>query len=282
MKVHFYAICIAFMVVARTQAQTPEHYQLKIYSFATEAQMASIDDYLKNALIPKLKDSGINYVGVFKPREKDSLQSNSTYVLIPFNSLSEFTILNNTYVREINKLHKNVDYLNPANTKTPFQKLESVLIKADIELPSSKNTELKSRKEDRIYELTSFEATAEDLLKKKEDIFQLDEKIKLIDESTLDDIFFGEVLSDYKNNLMYMTSYNQKEKIKPLTVAIDYTTKRDWKRMKRRQKRALRRKMSRSYQTREASNESNKMPVVKRKNNNAITNLLFATEYSDF
>jgi len=271
---------ICLFTCANVISQSPEHYQLKIYSFTTDVQMVNTDNYLKNTFIPSLKESGIDYVGVFKPKET---KTNCTYVLIPFNSLSEFTILNNTYVKEINKLHQNVDYLNPSNTKTPYQNLESVLIKADIELPSSRNTELKSRKENRVYELTSYEATADDLLKRKEDLFSIDKKTQLAEESTFDEIFYGEVLSNYNaTNLMYMSSYNPKEVVKPLSLVGADTSKRDWRKMKRKQKRNLRRKLKKGHQVREASNHLKTLPEVEEKKSNSITNLLFATEYSDF
>jgi len=281
MKVFFYAIYFAFL--ASAYPQTPEHYQLKIYTCATEDQIVNTDDYLKESFIPRLKESGIDYVGVFKPKEKDSTVANQTYVLIPFNSLSEFTILNNTYVREINKLNQNVDFLNPSNTKSPYQRIESVLIKADLDLPSSENLELKSRKEDRVYELISYKATAEDLSKKKEDLFLMDQKFKLLDEATFDEIFYGEVLEGYtKANLMYMTSYNPKKKLKPVSIVSNYTSKRDWRKMKRKQRRQLRKKIRLAKNTPKPPVQEKKLPVELKKLPNSITNLLFATEYSDF
>jgi hypothetical protein len=281
MKLHFYVMFATFILATKTQAQTPEHYQLKIYSFETSAQMVNMDDYLKNAVIPKLKKSGIDYVGVFKPREENSATSNCTYVLIPFNSLKEFIVLNNTYVKEKQNLFKNFDYLNPSNTKTPYQKLEAVLIKADLDLPLNTNIELKSSKEDRVYELISYEATAEDLLKKREDLFPSEQIKEQLEGAKFDEIFYGEVLSDYDHaNLMYMTSYN-KVRQTPKTLTTNYTSRKEWRKLKRQQKRKLKRQLRNGGPTKIEDNTA-QGPADKLREKNAVSNLLFAAEYSDF
>lgn len=277
------AIFIAIICAQFCRAQDPEHYQLKIYSFETNDQMVETDNYLKNSLIPLLKESGIELVGVFKPRKKEDSKPNSTYVLIPFNSLREFTLLNNTYVDERRNIHKNVSYLNTSNSKTPFDKIESVLIKADLQLPMTKNQGDSYKKENRVYELITYKATEQNLLEKDKNGIVADHKSKLKNDQSLNEIFYGEVLSDQvAENLMYMTSYDYNEIIEPVAIKKEQISQKAWKKKKRKQKKNLKRKMRQSYSFIEEPKKENQSRSTVNKPTNGITNLLFATEYSDF
>ncbi len=283
MKILHSAIFIATLFITFCHAQNAEHYQLKIYSFETNDQMVDTDTYLKNSLIPVLKESGIELVGVFKPRKKDASKPNSTYVLIPFNSLREFTLLNNTYVQERRNIHNNVSYLNTSKTKTPFDKIESVLIKADLQLPLAKNQEVTYKKEDRVYELITYKATEQNLLEKDKNGIIANQKSKLRNDQSLNEIFYGEVLSDQvAENLVYMTSYDYNEIIEPVAIKEERISQKTWKKKKRQQKKNLKRKMKQSYGYIEKPTTGSKSKKAMNRPTNGVTNLLFATEYSDF
>ncbi len=277
------AIFIAIFCAQFCRAQDPEHYQLKIYSFETQDQMVDTDNYLKNYLIPLLKESGIELVGVFKPRNKGDLNPKSTYVLIPFNSLREFTLLNNTYVDERINIHKNVSYLNTSNSKTPFDKIESVLIKADLKLPFSKNPEDSFKKENRVYELITYKTTEKNFLEKDKNGIVANHKSKLKTDQSLNEIFYGEVLSDQvAENLMYMTSYDYNEIVEPVVLKKEQISKKTWKKKKRKQRKNFKQKIRQSYSFIEDPKKESQSQSTINKPANAITNLLFATEYSDF
>lgn len=283
MKKTLQAIFIAIFFVTISYAQESEHYQLKIYSFETNTQMVDTDNYLKNNLIPVLKESGIELIGVFKPRKKEASEPHSTYVLIPFNSLREFTLLNNTYVEERRNIHNKVSYLNTSKTKTPFDKIESVLIKADLQLPLTKNHEGSYKKEDRVYELITYKATEQNLLEKDKNGIVANQKSKLRNNQSLNEIFYGEVLSDQvAENLVYMTSYDYNEIIEPVAIKKERISQKTWKKKKREQKKKLKRKMRQSYGYIEKPTKVKRTPTTVNKPTNGVTNLLFATEYSDF
>ena len=87
-------ICLILLLgVTNSFSQAREYYQLKVYSFDTDAQQQKTDAYLENAYLPALKRFDIQNVGVFKPRPTDSVTPKKTYVLIPFNSLAQFSLL---------------------------------------------------------------------------------------------------------------------------------------------------------------------------------------------
>jgi len=267
---------ISLFISSLSLSQTAEHCQLKTYTIETNTQAIATDYYLKNVLIPALKNAGIQNVGVFKPKENEASTKQKMYVLLPFNSLAQFTILNNTYANEINQLNRNVNYIDPSKTKSPYQKIESVLIKAYVTLPSGESETQTANKKDRVYELISVEATAEDLMKEKKELYETVQKTKLFDESSFNEIFYGEVLADNSDaNLMYMTSYMEKEATPEQQTAVTNYSRKTKRKMRRDRRRKMR--------------EEKKNPVVKikmelpeKKSPNSITNLLFATDYSDF
>src|SRR6056297_4126727 len=66
-----------------TVQEEREFYQLKIYSFSTEEQVATVDNYLKNAFMPAVKKQGIDKVGVFKSRLSETDTVQKIFVLLP-------------------------------------------------------------------------------------------------------------------------------------------------------------------------------------------------------
>ncbi len=257
-------ICLLFFAVSAwfccAQENSLEHYQLKVYSAATALQMNKTDQYLKDVFIPKLKEKGIELVGVFKPKTLDSISSKKIYVLIPFNSLSEFTLLENYLQVEQHEIAKGKQYANFAN-KPSYSAIESVLLKAFIDIPYLKSQAYQKNKENRIYELGQYQTKT---IKKLDKILLTDfisnKKIKLHDLTNFQEIFYGEVISEKSNtNLMYMATYNQKEQSNIGEITSDNANK------------------NQQLQENKAKIALNSKITPK-----TVTNLLFAAEYSDF
>jgi len=207
-----YLVVICFMAILQTNAQTQEFYQLKTYTFDSEVQEKLTDDYLKNAFIPALKGLAITNIGVFKPRATDSDTPKKTYVLIPFTSLVQFRLLDDALSKNEIYLIKGKAYLEAAHDKPPYSRIESVLMKAFIDMPQLEASKLDGPRKDRIYELRSYEAATEALYKRKVDMFNAGGEIKLFDRLGFNAVFYAEVLSGpTMPNLMYMTTHANQE-----------------------------------------------------------------------
>ena len=195
-----FLICLFFLVVVTNSfSQAREYYQLKIYSFDTEAQQQQTDAYLENAYLPALKRFDIQNVGVFKPRPTDTLTLLKTYVLIPFNSMAEFSLLEDTLMKDKAHLEAGGAYLNAPYDNPPYQRIASVVMKAFIEMPKMKASKLDGPRKDRIYELRSYEAATEDLYKRKVDMFNAGGEVKLFDRLGFNAVFYAEVLAGGAN-----------------------------------------------------------------------------------
>ncbi len=205
-------LIFSLVLVTQVQAQVAQYYQLKTYSFDTEAQEKTTDDYLKNAFMPALKELDIKNIGVFKPRPTDSVTPRKTYVLIPFASLVQFRLLDEALALNMTYRKNGASYLNAPHDKPPYQRIESVLMKAFKDMPKMKPSPLDGPREDRIYELRSYESATEELYRKKVDMFNAGGEIKLFDRLNFNAVFYAEVLSGpTMPNLMYMTTHANQE-----------------------------------------------------------------------
>lgn len=205
-----FLFCISISVQAQQQSQ--EYYQLKIYTFETDAQERVTDDYLKNAFLPALKQFDIQNIGVFKPRPTDSITPKKTYVLIPYASLVQFRLLDDALANSNTYQEAGKAYLKANHDKPPYQRIESVLMKAFIDMPKMQASKLDGPRKDRIYELRSYEAATEELYKRKVDMFNAGGEVKLFDRLGFNAVFYAEVLSGpTMPNLMYMTTHTNQE-----------------------------------------------------------------------
>ncbi|WP_244214287.1 NIPSNAP family protein [Pedobacter jejuensis] len=190
-------------------AKNQYYYQLKIYHLKTPAQEAMVDAYLKDAFIPALHRAGINSVGVFKPIEKDTLEQ-LVYVFIPFKKMDDFLKLNETLAKDKQYLETGANYLNAAFNAAPFNRVESVLMKAFSAMPEFAVPKLTTPKSERVYELRSYESATENLAINKMDMFN-DSEIDIFTKLNFNAVFYGQVISGSKMpNLMYLTTFNNK------------------------------------------------------------------------
>jgi hypothetical protein len=199
-------ICLIYGLILF--AQQREFYQLKVYTFNTDAQQKTTDTFLETAYLPALKRLKIVDIGVFKPREIDSSGLKKTYVLIPFHSLMQFETLDSLLLKDDIYLKNGSSYLESTFDNLPYIRVSSILLKAFEEHPKLTPTLLNGSREERIYELRSYESATENLYKNKVDMFNAGGEVILFKKLKFNAVFYGEVLSGSKMpNLMYMTTF---------------------------------------------------------------------------
>lgn len=207
-------LCVAFILmvqIAEAQKSKREFYQLKIYSLANEQGEKLTDAFLKDAFIPALHRQGIKNVGAFKlvPNEKDTLQQ--IYLLIPFSSLSQFQELEAKLSGDKAYQQAGSQYLNASFDKAPYARIGSVLLQAFSDMPKMATPSFDTPRDQRIYELRSYESATEKLYVNKVDMFNAGGEVKLFDQLGFNAVFYGEVLSGPRMpNLMYMTTFSDK------------------------------------------------------------------------
>jgi hypothetical protein len=184
-----------------------QFYQLKTYYFETDSQVQITDAYLEKAFLPALKRNKIGPIGVFKPRPgADSLKK--TFVLIPFSSIDQFLNLESLLEKDATYQAAGNEYITATFDQPPYQRIESVLLKAFQDMPVIKVPDLDGPGADRIYELRSYESATEKIFANKVDMFNAGGEIKLFEKLAFNAVFYSEVISGPKMpNLMYMTTH---------------------------------------------------------------------------
>lgn len=185
-----------------------EFYQIKTYTFDTEEQVNTTDQYLKEAYLPALKRQGFNNIGVFKPGPAATDTTKEIYLLIPFLSLVQFSIIEDKLAEDQIYQAAGSAYLTAAFDKPAYRRVESTLLKAFEEMPTMRPVAMDGTRADRIYELRSYESATEDLYRKKVDMFNAGGEVALFEQLEFNAVFYAEVISGSKMpNLMYMTSF---------------------------------------------------------------------------
>jgi NIPSNAP protein len=189
-----------------------EFYQIKTYTFDNGEQEKITDQYLKEAYLPALKRQGLSNIGVFKPRANSADTTNKTYILIPFLSLNQFSLVEEKLAKDQTYLKAGSAYLTSLHDKPPYQRIESTLLKAFVEMPTLRPVALDGPRADRVYELRSYESATEDLYQKKVDMFNAGGEVALFEQLEFNAVFYAEVISGSKMpNLMYMTTFSDLE-----------------------------------------------------------------------
>jgi hypothetical protein len=192
---------------AAPAAERPTYFALKVYHLKTNRQEAVIDSFLQRQYLPTLHAAGIATIGVFKPIGNDTAADRRVYVFTPFTSLKQWEKIDQETSAKLlatGGTYENTAYNNPAYTRQ-----ETILLKAFDEMKTLTAPKLSTPKNERVYELRSYEGASEKIFRNKVRMFNAGGEIKLFDRLGFNAIFYSEVLFGPKMpNLMYMTSFD--------------------------------------------------------------------------
>jgi hypothetical protein len=216
-KLIFYSLCIflstfVFLVPAEgNSAKNTAYFELKVFHFSNSQQESGIDSFVQNDLIPYLHKSGIKNIGVFKAIANDTAVDKKMFIFIPFNSLKQwekYLINSKTNDPAINI---NSEYANATNDKPYFSRMETIFLQAFKFMPELAASKLSSPKNDRVYELRSYESGTNKLYRNKVQMINEGGEIDLFNRLGFNAVFYAEVIHGTKMpNLMYMTSFENK------------------------------------------------------------------------
>jgi hypothetical protein len=185
-----------------------EFYQLKVYRFSTKSQEDRLDKFLKDSYLPALHRTGISKIGVFKPVGGEQDYGKKIYVLIPFNSMTQFLNLPGLLEKDREYLNTGKDYIDASFDAPPYDRIESNLMRAFKGMPALKVPNHSTPPGERIYEMRSYESSTEKLYEKKVHMFNEGGEIRLFEKLNFNAVFYGEVLSgNTMPNLIYMTTF---------------------------------------------------------------------------
>lgn len=190
------------------QKNKRDFYQMTIYHFQTPEQETVLNLYLEKALIPALHRLHINPVGVFKNMANDTSADKKMYVLISVPSLDKLVKMEESIQKDPEYFRNGKDYTEALYSNPPYTRMENILLKAFPLAGQLKTPQLKSPRNERVYELRSYESATEKIFKNKVHMFNEGGEIDLFARLQFNAIFYSEVVAGSKMpNLMYMTSF---------------------------------------------------------------------------
>ncbi len=202
-------LLIVLLVIFSFQLSARDYYQLKIYNLKDKAQEMRVENYLKNAYLPALHRAGIKKVGVFKPIESSDEAGKKIIVFIPMKKLDDLEKIESQLAKDTQYQAGGAEYINALHDNPPYQRIESVLLKAFSEMPGFGIPKHKTQPSERIYELRSYEGPTEQYYRKKVEMFNEGGEIDLFERLDFQAVFYGEVISgNTMPNLMYMTTFS--------------------------------------------------------------------------
>ncbi len=207
-----------------------DYYQIKVYTIKNADQELRIDNYLKNAYIPAMHRAGVKTVGVFKPKADDPTVGTKVFVLIPLKEMSQIEKIETSLSKDKEYQTGAADYINAAFDNPPYERIESILLKAFAEQPDLFVPKFTTPKSEQIFELRSYQSATEKIYRKKVEMFNEGGETGIFKSIGANAVFYGEVISGSQMpNLIYMTSYeNMKSNEDHWKLFRDHP---DWKKL---------------------------------------------------
>jgi hypothetical protein len=206
------ALLFSLILTCSIGVSARDYYQIKVYTLKDKAQEATVDKYLKEAYLPALHKIGINTVGVFKPIADEQTAETKIFVFIPLTNLSQIESIDQKLANDKQYLLAGAEYINAKHDNPPYQRIESILLKAFAKMPAFYTPNFDTPKSEQVFELRSYEGASEKIWRKKVEMFNEGGETDIFKEVGSNAIFYGEVISGANMpNLMYMTSYSDLE-----------------------------------------------------------------------
>jgi NIPSNAP len=193
-------------------APVRQYYTLSIYHFKDSVQEKALDHYFSVALLPALHRMKIVSAGVFKSLANDTVSDKKIYVFIPFNSSEEIQQLYEKLQKDEAYQTAGDEYINAVFSSPPYTRIETIILYAFLMAPRMQLPELRSAKNERVYELRSYESATEKIFQNKVKMFNDGDEIGLFKRLGFNGVFYSEVVAGSRMpNLMYMTTFDNME-----------------------------------------------------------------------
>jgi len=196
---------------AQSTKPEPPILELRIYHHATAEQGRRLDEYLAKCVVPALHRQGLRHVGVFHALTNDTARTRQTYLLAAYASLRRLMDVEARIMADPVYLADARDHLDTLPAPPPYTRKETVLMRSFERFQKVRPPALKGPKENRVYELRSYESPNERLYLNKVDMFNAGGEVTLFDRLGFNAAFYGEVVAGARMpNLMYMTCFEDK------------------------------------------------------------------------
>ncbi len=207
------------------KAGSRQWYELRTYLLKDNVQQELVENYYQNAAIPAFNKIGSQPVGVFTQMQPDT--QTKLLVIIPYNSIDDFTNSNEKLMKDSTYVKAADAYLNAPANSPAYERIESSLLYAFPMYPQIKTKDEKPR----LFELRRYESPSEAAGKKKIEMFNEAGEIKVFLGVGFHPVFFSEcVIGENRPNLIYMLQFADMQEHDTLWKAFGNSP--DWNKLK--------------------------------------------------
>jgi hypothetical protein len=203
--------CISSLAIAQTKKADAPIHELRIYHHNSAEQGKRLDAFLEKCVLPALHQQGLKDIGIFTAISNDTAKARQTYMLISYSSLRKKLDIESKIMSDKWFIDAAKEFMDSARDKQAYTRMEGMLMRGFRMFPGIRRPSLTGSREQRIYELRSYESTNERLYWNKVEMFNEGGEIALFDRLGFNAVFYGEVFSGPRMpNLMYMTTFENK------------------------------------------------------------------------
>jgi hypothetical protein len=206
-----FTLCFMSTNAQNRKKNQSDFYQIKVYHLKNQDQINKTEEYLKTAFLPALHRNRITKVGVFKPIGNDTAMDKRIYVFIPSSSLEKLSSLDEQLFKDRQMRSDGATYFNLAYNEAPYERIETIMLKAFTGMPHFTTPSLTSPLSERVYELRSYENPTENLHYKKIKMFNEGSEVSIFSRLNFNAVFYADVIAGcHMPNIMYMTTFNNR------------------------------------------------------------------------
>lgn len=163
-------------------------YEFRKYHMKRGGGLNQLTKYFSEALIPALNRYGCSNVGVF--REMSLSEPVKIYLVIPYNNLEHFDGVGEFLAGDDTYQAAQTAYQQIPQENTVYYRFDTWLLRAFEAIPIMEIP----KKEERIFELRTYEGYSEDAVRRKVKMFN-DGEIPIFNDTGLHPVFFGKMIS---------------------------------------------------------------------------------------
>ena len=211
------------------QSESFVSLQITVYHFTTNDQEKALDAWLQNAYLPALHKLNKAKIGAFKPIANDTSVDKLIYLIIPLENNDAFFSLPTKIQKDAQYLQASM-YFDTSYKSPPFSRMEKILLEAFSKAPTLQLPKLSGPREERVYELRSYESPSESYYRNKVHMFNEGGETKIFTRLNFNPVFYAEVLAGSRMpNLMYLTCFeNMADRIAHWKA---FSADADWKKL---------------------------------------------------
>jgi hypothetical protein len=204
----FFLTIFTAITFGLAQEDNRQLLHLRKYTIADPEQEDLIDYYMEEALLPALKRQEIKQIGVFKSHDNSNDSLKTIFILHPLSSLNQLVSLDSALLKDELYNQVGAPFLDAPHDSPPYLRMESVVLKAFVEMPALMPPKPQGDRSIRVYELRNYESPTEAKYRSKVAMFNEGGEVALFEKLGFNAVFYGEVISGPRMpNLMYMTTF---------------------------------------------------------------------------